>query len=184
MPRKLISFDWAIKRLLRSKANFGILEGFLSELLYEDITIIEILESESNPDYRDDKYNRVDIKVKNSKDEIVIIEIQYGRELDYMKADENELREYESFKRELHDRASEWEGTYIVGEIEGLKKGEKIGIEKGEKIGLQKGEKIGEARGEKQKAIEIALNLLDVLDVETIALKTGLSIEEIEELRE
>ena len=31
--RKLITFDWAIKRLLRSKANFGILEGFLSELL-------------------------------------------------------------------------------------------------------------------------------------------------------
>ncbi len=32
-PRKLISFDWAMKRLLRSKANFEILEGFLSELL-------------------------------------------------------------------------------------------------------------------------------------------------------
>ena len=42
MSRKLISFDWAIKRLLRSKANFGILEGFLSELLFEDITIEEI----------------------------------------------------------------------------------------------------------------------------------------------
>ena len=39
MSRKLISFDWAIKRLLRSQANFGILEGFLSELLFEDITI-------------------------------------------------------------------------------------------------------------------------------------------------
>lgn len=34
--RKLISFDWAMKKLLRSKANFVILEGFLSELLYED----------------------------------------------------------------------------------------------------------------------------------------------------
>ena len=50
MPRKLISFDWAIKRILRSKANFDILEGFLSELLYEDIKILEILESESNQD--------------------------------------------------------------------------------------------------------------------------------------
>ena len=38
MKRKLITFDWTIKRLLRSKANFGILEGFLSELLKEDIT--------------------------------------------------------------------------------------------------------------------------------------------------
>ena len=46
--RKLITFDWAIKRLLRSKANFGILEGFLSELFKEDITILDVLESESN----------------------------------------------------------------------------------------------------------------------------------------
>ncbi|SFV60998.1 Conserved hypothetical protein 1784 [hydrothermal vent metagenome] len=82
--RKLISFDWAIKRLLRSKANFGILEGFLSELLFEDIKIEEILESESNKEQDNDKYNRVDIKVKNSKDEIILVEIQYGRELDYM----------------------------------------------------------------------------------------------------
>ena len=84
MERKLISFDWAIKRLLRSKANFGILEGFLSELLFEDIKIEEILESESNKETKEDKYNRVDIKVKNSKGEIILIEIQYGRELDYM----------------------------------------------------------------------------------------------------
>ena len=84
MQRKLISFDWAIKRLLRSKVNFGILEGFLSELLFEDITILEILESESNQDDRDDKYNRVDIKVKNDKEEIILIEIQYGRELGFL----------------------------------------------------------------------------------------------------
>ncbi len=49
MPkRKLISFDWAMKKLLRSKANFDILEGFLSELLKEDVRIQEILESEGN----------------------------------------------------------------------------------------------------------------------------------------
>jgi hypothetical protein len=41
MPiRKLITFDWALKRLLRSKANFDILEGFFSELLKEDIKIL------------------------------------------------------------------------------------------------------------------------------------------------
>ena len=48
MTRKLISFDWAMKRLLRSKANYEVLEGFLSELLKDDLTIVEILESESN----------------------------------------------------------------------------------------------------------------------------------------
>ena len=81
-PRKLITFDWAMKRLLRSKANFEILEGFLSELLGEDILILEILESESNKESRKDKFNRVDLKVKNSKQEIIIIEIQFERELD------------------------------------------------------------------------------------------------------
>ena len=36
---------------------------------------------------------------------------------------------------------------------------------------------------EKNKAIEIAKSLLDVLDVETISLKTGLSIDEINKLK-
>lgn len=84
MQNKLISFDWAIKRILRSKANFEILEGFLSELLLDDIKIIEIIESQSNKNTRDDKSNQVDIKVKNSKDEIIIVEIEYSRELDYL----------------------------------------------------------------------------------------------------
>ena len=82
--RKLITFDWAIKRLLRSKANFGILEGFLSELLKEDLTILDVLESESNKDHRVDKFNRVDLKVRNSQQDIIIIEIQYDREYDYL----------------------------------------------------------------------------------------------------
>ncbi|MDM8544932.1 Rpn family recombination-promoting nuclease/putative transposase [Candidatus Venteria ishoeyi] len=84
MSRKLISFDWAIKKILRSKANFGILEGFLSELLFTDIHILEVLESEANQDTGFDKYNRVDIKVKDSSEQILIIEIQYSRELDYL----------------------------------------------------------------------------------------------------
>lgn len=82
--RKLISFDWALKRLLRSKANFEILEGFLSELLNDDIHILEVLESESNKDGANDKFNRVDLKVRNQKDEIIIIEVQYEREFDYL----------------------------------------------------------------------------------------------------
>ncbi|CAK8725057.1 Rpn family recombination-promoting nuclease/putative transposase [Candidatus Electrothrix laxa] len=82
--RRLISFDWAMKKLLRSKANFEILEGFLSELLRDDIRILEILESESNKEDVRDKFNRVDLKVRNQKDEIIVIEVQYDRELDYL----------------------------------------------------------------------------------------------------
>ena len=55
--RKLVSFDWAVKKLLRSKANFEVLEGFLSELLFDDIKIIEVLESETNQDSEADKFN-------------------------------------------------------------------------------------------------------------------------------
>jgi predicted transposase/invertase (TIGR01784 family) len=83
MSKKLIRFDWAIKRLLRNKANFVVLEGFLSELLFDDIKIQQILESESNQEEQDDKYNRVDILTQNSKNELVIIEIQNTYEIDY-----------------------------------------------------------------------------------------------------
>ena len=82
--KNLIRFDWAVKRLLRNKANFGILEGFLSELLSEDIKIENILESESNKDYKEDKLTRVDLLVKNTKGELIIIEIQNNREHDYL----------------------------------------------------------------------------------------------------
>jgi predicted transposase/invertase (TIGR01784 family) len=81
--RNLIRFDWAIKRLLRNKADYLVLEGFLTELLKEDISIQNILESESNQLNDTDKFNRVDILVKNAKGELVIIEIQNQNEYDY-----------------------------------------------------------------------------------------------------
>ncbi len=83
MSKKLIQFDWAIKRLLRDKANFVVLEGFLSELLFDNIKIQQILESEGNQESDDDKFNRVDILTQNSKNELVIIEIQNSYEIDY-----------------------------------------------------------------------------------------------------
>jgi predicted transposase/invertase (TIGR01784 family) len=83
MAKKLIRFDWAIKKMLRHKANFDILEGFLTELLGEDIKIKHILESESNKETDDDRFNRVDILVENSKRELVIIEVQNSKQYDY-----------------------------------------------------------------------------------------------------
>ena len=81
--KNLIRFDWALKRLLRNKANYKVLEGFMSELLNEDIIIINIIESESNQETEDDKFNRVDLLVENSKKELIIIEIQQRNEFDY-----------------------------------------------------------------------------------------------------
>lgn len=83
MVKKLVRFDWAMKKMLRHKANFDILEGFLSELLGEDVKIKQVLDSESNKETADDKFNRVDILVENEKGELVIIEVQNTQEYDY-----------------------------------------------------------------------------------------------------
>lgn len=294
--KRLIGFDWAMKKLLRSKANFDILEGFLSELLKEDIHILEILESESNKEDRYDKFNRVDLKVKNHQGEIIIIEVQLDREFDYLQrilfgtskvitkhlnesapysevvkvisvnilyfdlghgedyiyhgtttfiglhnqellklsADQQELykteivhrvfpeyylikvnnfndiakdsldewiyflkneeikddfkakgltkakheldilklptqerQAYSSYQDDLHLQASMVESSYTIGMI------------KGEKEGRKEGRK----EGKKEKSLEIARNLLDLLDNQTIADKTGLTIAEVAALR-
>jgi predicted transposase/invertase (TIGR01784 family) len=79
----LIRFDWALKRLLRNKADYTILEGFLSVVLQEEIRIVNISESESNQEEPDSKFNRVDILVENSSGELVIVELQNTYEVDY-----------------------------------------------------------------------------------------------------
>jgi predicted transposase/invertase (TIGR01784 family) len=81
--RALISLDYALKRLLRNKANYDVLEGFLSELLKRDIKVKNILESETNKQHREDKHNQVDILVEDTNGELVIVELQFNIELDY-----------------------------------------------------------------------------------------------------
>ena len=93
---KYIRFDWAIKRLLRNKANFDVLEGFLSVLLKQDVKIVRFLESEGNQEAKEDrstlgrsfpkgleKYNRVDILCEDSKGELIIVEVQNDRAYSY-----------------------------------------------------------------------------------------------------
>ena len=80
---KYIRFDWAMKRMLRDKSNYAILEGLLTTLFKEKITINRLLESESNQEDELDKYNRVDILAENSKGELFIIEVQNNDEYAY-----------------------------------------------------------------------------------------------------
>ena len=80
---ELVRFDWAIKRLLRQKANFVVLESFLSELLGEKVKIERILESEGNKESEDDKFNRVDLLAENEKRELILVEVQNTSELYY-----------------------------------------------------------------------------------------------------
>ena len=81
---KYIRFDWAVKRMLRNKANFAVLEGLITVLTGEVVKIEELLESEGNQESASDKFNRVDIKAKNVKGEIIIVEVQLTRQLYFL----------------------------------------------------------------------------------------------------
>lgn len=285
MARKLISFDWAMKKILREKANFDILEGFLSELLCFDVSIIEILESEANQEYEKNKFNRVDLLAKDNQNRFILIELQHDSENDYFHrmvygaakliSEYFEVGEsYSNIKKvysinivyfglgqgkdylykgeisfkglnrddnlELNDRQKElfreikvkdiFPEFYIIKvnnfdklsrkstidewiyflKTEDIKEDFKAkGLDKAKEkldiLKLSNKEQIaykrnlenksleksvmetarfeGKVEGEKQKAIEIAKNLLDVLDVEIIAKKTGLSISEIKQIK-
>lgn len=83
MGRDLVRFDWAIKRLLRNKADYVVVEGLLTCLLERPIKIKNLLESEGNKEAVDDKFNRVDVLAEDEDGELLIFEIQNNRELDY-----------------------------------------------------------------------------------------------------
>ena len=84
VQNKYIRFDWAVKRMLRDKANFAVLEGLITVLTGEVVKIEELLESEGNQESANDKFNRVDIKAKNVKGEIIIVEVQLTRQLHFL----------------------------------------------------------------------------------------------------
>jgi hypothetical protein len=82
--RVLISFDYATKRLLRNKANYEVLEGFLSELLLKDVSVKSIGESESNREGEEDRQSRADILVEDASGEILLIELQFRQQIDFL----------------------------------------------------------------------------------------------------
>nr|VFK68518.1 MAG: conserved hypothetical protein (putative transposase or invertase) [Candidatus Kentron sp. UNK]VFK73617.1 MAG: conserved hypothetical protein (putative transposase or invertase) [Candidatus Kentron sp. UNK] len=87
--RKIITFDWAIKTVLRDKANFDVLEGFLSALLLRPITIFDMLESEGNQQDEaapyNEYHNRAELLTKTEEGERIIVEVQYLPEKTYLK---------------------------------------------------------------------------------------------------
>ncbi|WP_290389436.1 PD-(D/E)XK nuclease family transposase, partial [uncultured Bacteroides sp.] len=78
-----IRFDWAMKRLLRDKANFAVLEGLMTTLMKKKIIIKRLLESESNQESEYDKYNRVDLLAEDETGELLLFEIQNNNEYAY-----------------------------------------------------------------------------------------------------
>jgi predicted transposase/invertase (TIGR01784 family) len=81
--RVLISFDYALKLLLRNKANYDVLEGFLSELFKYNVKVKNIIESETNQVDDEDKHNKVDVLIEDEKGELIAVELQFDSEPDY-----------------------------------------------------------------------------------------------------
>ena len=81
---KYIRFDWALKRKLRDKANFAVLEGLITVFTGEQVKIFEILESDGNLVNAVDKFNRVDIMAKNELGDSIIVKLKLTRELYYL----------------------------------------------------------------------------------------------------
>jgi len=81
--KNYIRFDWAMKRLLRNKADFGAVNGLLSCLFEKQIFITKVLESEGNQEEENSKFNRVDVLAEDENGEKIIIEIQNNYQVDY-----------------------------------------------------------------------------------------------------
>ncbi|MDF3034592.1 MAG: hypothetical protein K0R76_1546 [Alphaproteobacteria bacterium] len=67
--KPLISFDYAIKYLLKDKGDYEIVEGFISALLkcsgYGNVKIIGLLDTESNKEDKKSKRSLADLIVED-----------------------------------------------------------------------------------------------------------------------
>ncbi|MCI5210449.1 MAG: hypothetical protein D3910_17050 [Candidatus Electrothrix sp. ATG2] len=164
--------------------KFKILEGFLSEqqALFGKNEVHEFL-----PEYYLIKVNRFDDIAKDSLDEWIYflkneeIRDEFSakglkkakQELDIMKLSDKERQIYDAYQENLHYQASMVESTWTAGRL------------KGKQEGREEGRKEGEAKGRKEEKKVIAANLLQsgLLDLEKIAEITGLTVEDVQDLK-
>ena len=173
----ILNFKYLKTRKFHS--SYRLKEIYSNEELTDvaEIHFIEIPKLEEGTDEKDMLANWIEFlkdpeseKVRSL--EMTIVEIRQAKdELIRMSNDDTQRELYEMRAKTLKDK------------ISALNEAERKGIKKGMEKGIKKGKEEGIKEGEKNKAIEIAKSLLDVLDVETIASKTGLSIDEINELK-
>ena len=80
MEKPLISFDYAIKYLLKNKGDYDIIEGFISALFasqgYPPIKINALLDTESNKEELELKKSIADLVVEDSEGNKYIVEIE------------------------------------------------------------------------------------------------------------
>ncbi|MDR1459959.1 MAG: Rpn family recombination-promoting nuclease/putative transposase [Bacteroidales bacterium] len=80
----LIAFDWAIKRLLKDKGNFEIVEGFISELLGRKVRITDVPENEDDKSPFKNKPNSLDVMVEDEEGEIMLIQLRFLMNIDQL----------------------------------------------------------------------------------------------------
>ena len=282
MERRLLNpkIDFVFKKIFGSEKHPGVLISFFNEVLKpkNNITDVEIKNTDIDKSYIEDKFSRLDVKAVTSKNEIINIEIQLKNEYNmiqrslyyWSKLYEEQLEEGDRYDKlcrtvcinildfkylkndrfhngyrlkeiETNEELTDLEEIHFIeipklkkinsekdivdvleGWVEFLRDPESEVVRKlemtnkeireakdelyrlsmdekeralyfireksirdeisalanAEEKGMEKGIK----KGERNKAIEIAKSLLDVLDIETISIKTGLSIKEIEDI--
>ena len=282
MERRLLNpkIDFVFKKIFGSEKHPGVLISFLNAVLKpkNNITDVEIKNTDIDKSYIEDKFPRLDVKAVTSKNEIINIEIQLKNEYNmiqrslyyWSKLYEEQLEEgnrYDKLCRtvcinildfkylkndrfhngyrlkeiETNEELTDLEEIHFIeipklkkinsekdivdvleGWVEFLRDPESEVVRKLEMTNKEireakdelyrlsmdekeralyfireksirdeisalanaeeKGMERGIKKGERNKAIEIAKSLLDVLDIETISIKTGLSIKEIEDI--
>ena len=282
MPRVLLSpkIDFVFKKIFGSEKHPGVLISFLNAVLKpkNNITDVEIKNTDIDKSYIEDKFSRLDVKAVTSKNEIINIEIQLKNEYNmiqrslyyWSKLYEEQLEEGDRYDKlcrtvcinildfkylkndrfhngyrlkeiETNEELTDLEEIHFIeipklkkinsekdivdvleGWVEFLRDPESEVVRKLEMTNKEireakdelyrlsmdekeralyfireksirdeisalanaeeKGMERGIKKGERNKAIEIAKSLLDVLDIETISIKTGLSIKEIEDI--
>lgn len=77
---RLVSFDFAIKYLLKDKSSYDIVEGFISAVLqeqgYKAVKIVALLDSESNKEEYSQKKSLADLIVEDEEHNKYIVEIE------------------------------------------------------------------------------------------------------------
>lgn len=282
MERRLLNpkIDFVFKKIFGSEKHPGVLISFLNAVLKpkNNITDVEIKNTDIDKSYIEDKFSRLDVKAVTSKNEIINIEIQLKNEYNmiqrslyyWSKLYEEQLEEGDRYYKlcrtvcinildfkylkndrfhngyrlkeiETNEELTDLEEIHFIeipklkkinsekdivdvleGWVEFLRDPESEVVRKLEMTNKEireakdelyrlsmdekeralyfireksirdeisalanaeeKGMERGIKKGERNKAIEIAKSLLDVLDIETISIKTGLSIKEIEDI--
>ena len=185
--------DFGFKKLFGEEPNKDLLISFLNSFLPErhNIHDLQYTKHEYQGYTALDRKAIFDLNCVSSSGERFIVELQKAKQ-NYFKdrslyyatfpiqeqaqrGDPQERQAYEDSLKYYRDLKNVTDTAFE----DGVEQGIDIGVEKGILIGLEQ----GKSEGERAKAVEIARNLLDVLDDATIAQKTGLSVADIQQLR-